>query len=295
MKSFSDYEANQDLHIGLTDNNGNLIEFNENGLQFGTSVWSECFKLGSIQSLVEDYSIERHNLKGDHKSTDDCQTKGSLSTHQDACHSTNSSSSINLFNKSPSTNCTSTNCTLTNCTSTNCTLTNCTLTNCTSTNSLTNSSTNSSINSLTNSLTTNHLIKNFLLDNSSANDNPSSDDCSTNSTKRSKTTRTSNKSEDTNQLVEYWNYTIAIVRADRLIGQKFNSRTYDQLRNNCLDFVFFFFGLLDLDPFTKLNSKIEFCDAFIKPRLVELFRIIEFSRECSSNQYLVIDRKLVYS
>lgn len=98
--------------------------------------------------------------------------------------------------------------------------------------------------------------------------------------------------EDKQTLANYWNYTIEIVKYDDLIMKKFNSSTYDQVKNNCLDFIFFFFCLLDLDQLRHLDNKFKFCEQIIQPKLTKLFKLIEFSNDAqnisNSNQIIYL-------
>ena len=136
-----------------------------------------------------------------------------------------------------------------------------------------------------NSLSNNSLSYNFL---------SSSTSTSSNSNKTHQTNQEINletnlsKSNNKAILINYWNYTIEICKQDKLISKKFNSQTYDQFGNNCLDFILFFFKLLDLDEFKNVVTKTELCELLIKSKINELFKIIELDR-CDSNRFLILD------
>lgn len=245
---------------------GNLIEFNENGLKFGINEWSECFKLASIDSLIKNYLIKQSSS---YSRTD------LIDVSTDVCTDGLTGVSTEVLTD------VSTDVLTDNLTD-----------NLKNDNSLTdtslnrNLSTNCSIDEqkITKDFLRNEdKIKRFQIDNLvNFSKTKQTDNCSSN------LINLSIKSDKQIDLIsQYWNYTIEICKRDELISTKFNSHTYDEIENNCLDFIFFFFKLLNLEQFKRIKNKIEFCELIIKPRLIELFKLIEFDR-CNSRKYLVL-------
>lgn len=227
------------------------MEFNEHGLQFGTTEWPECFELGSIVSLISlarehpGHSGENHltgNLTSNFASlalneeqpTDYHFRKDNLPT-KDHLNGLNPMLTAGIHS------------------------------------------------ALTSISSTAYCMKNK----SNLFGKPASNDGDIPTKSATKSTTMCTEKYEPHLVDQYWNYTMQICKHEQLVKRKFNFETYDQLENNCLSFVFFFFKLLDLEPFKELQNKTAFCERLIKPRLSELFKIIEFDRSDSSG-YLVV-------
>lgn len=271
MNSFSscrDYKAKQDLHIGLTDSLGNLVEFNENGLQFGTTEWLGCFQLTSIDALIsdcDDRSGSKHPGQGPVNDVSDCLNRSnddhlirnftSLTLAEKGSTADPHANSVNSQTKDRLTGFEATGSSF--AISSKETINEATIETTTKTiNKATAETTNKTINKTIDKMTW---------------------------TPPEQTEKPAESSAyQAHLLADYWDYTLAICQRDQLVQRTFNAKTYSESENNCLSFVCFFFKLLDLEQFKELTNKTAFCERLVKPRLSELFKIIEFGRSDSS-------------
>ena len=242
------------------------MEFNEHGLQFGKSEWSECFELGSISALIS--LVEKNPVGG---------RSGGPISRSDEKDLTGNFTGLTLADKRPAE--------LVHERGGADSLTKDRLTGLPT-------ATGGRRIGLRDFSPTSKTVDSGksgwrLSDSSNLFGEPASESASSNAPDDSPTDCTKRSAYDRRLIGQYWNYTMKICQCDQLVKRKFNFETYDQLENNCLDFVFFFFKLLDLEPFEELPDKRAFCERLVKPRLSELFKIIEFDRSDQSG-YLVV-------
>lgn len=284
------------MHVGLTDSQGNLIEFNEHGLQFGTTEWSGCFELASIDALISDISDPSVRMPPGrsvsdcpigNRSDDDYLTKNFTSLTLDDKGSTAEQyvRRANLQTKDRLTGFPATGSSL--ATSSNKKTTKIIIKTTKKTNETTNMSIDSAkkLSDCSPVDGSNFFGRPASERNKKSGDEP--DDMWTSEAHGKTANWTESSACKARLIADYWDYTMQICQHDQLVKRKFNVETYDELENNCLSFVCFFFKLLDLEPCKELANKTAFCERLVKPRLSELFKIIEFDRSGSSG-YLAI-------